>query len=91
MVLSDLGANVGKTFCGACYRGVVTVGPVSGEYSKQREELLKAQRASTCVLGSFFGAGITHAREAIAIVLACAAVFLTCLCGWAWARVWARA
>jgi len=42
LVLSDLALNLGKTFCGACYRGIVTVGPVSGAYSKQREELLQA-------------------------------------------------
>lgn len=42
LVLSELGRRLNTTFCGQCYRGVVSHGYASGADSKEREVLLSA-------------------------------------------------
>merc|ERR1711879_1068206 len=40
LVLSELAMNLSHTFCGECYRGIVSAGSAGGHRSKQRKVLL---------------------------------------------------
>lgn len=52
MVISQLGMHIEDTFCGTCYRGVVTAGTVSGADSLERQQVLELLGGERATLSS---------------------------------------
>lgn len=52
LVLSELAVNLRKTFCGRCYRGIVSAGAVSGVRSGERAALLETLGGAKWTLSS---------------------------------------
>jgi len=67
LVLSELAQRLTDTFCGQCYRGVVSAGHVSGLHSKERKVLLDALGGPRWTLSDVWSAATPNVSSMLVI------------------------
>jgi len=67
LVLSELAQRLTETFCGQCYRGVVSAGHVSGLHSEERKVLLEALGGPRWTLSDVWSAATPNVSSMLVI------------------------
>jgi len=67
LVLSELAQRLTDTFCGQCYRGVISAGHVSGLHSEERKVLLEALGGPRWTLSDVWSAATPNVSSMLVI------------------------